>query len=165
MDQWYTMSKEDKQEFIAKYIESMTFEKNKNYSNGIHLIDIKLKSIFIDKFDRLSSQSLSQAPVLFEYKGKKVLLNVSYPLKESQLKDYLKHMEETKSIKFYMHPTFNYYLKDIPQEITFDLDEGEEPFKLIPVIKDIDNPESISNKFRLGIVTTHVSTIDMDSKE
>lgn len=165
MDQWYTMSKEDKQEFIAKYIESMTFEKNENYSNGIHLIDIKLKSIFIDKVDRLSSHSLSQAPVLFESNGKKVLLNVSYPLKESQLKDYLKHMEETKSIKFYMHPTFNYYLKDIPQEITFDLDEGEEPFKLIPVIKDIDNPESISNKFRLGIVTTHVSTIDMDSKE
>ena len=31
------MTKEDKQEFIAKYIESLTSEKNDRYPNGIHI--------------------------------------------------------------------------------------------------------------------------------
>ena len=44
LDEWKVMPKESKQEFIAKYIESLTFEKNKDYPHGIHLIDIKLKS-------------------------------------------------------------------------------------------------------------------------
>ena len=45
------------------------------------------------------------------------------------------------------------------------LDENEKVFKLIPIIKDIDNPESVKNKFRLGIVTSVVETTKEDSKE
>lgn len=46
LTQWKTMVKEDKKEFIARYIESLAFEKDDRYLNGIHLIDIKLKSLF-----------------------------------------------------------------------------------------------------------------------
>ena len=37
--------------------------------------------------------------------------------------------------------------------------------KLIPIIKDIDNPESLTNKFKLGIVTSFVKTTEEVSKE
>ncbi len=165
LNQWEAKTKEEKQEFIAKYIESLTFKKNKNHRNGIELVDIKIKSLYMEKVNRLSELGLSQVPVAFETNGKTIILNVSYPLKESQVKEYLDTMKKTKAINFHMHPTFNYSLKDMPQEITFDLDKDEEPFKLIPVIKDIDNPDNVSNKFRLGIVTTNVKTVEMDSKD
>ena len=58
-----------------------------------------------------------------------------------------------------MHPTFNYKLEDMPEEINFDLDDNEKILKLIPIVKDIDNPDNLSNKFRLGIVTSTVKTI------
>ena len=75
LTQWQTMTKEDKQEFIARYIESLTFEKDDRYPNGIHLIDIKLKSLFTEKVSRLSELGLSQVPVEFISNDKSVMLN------------------------------------------------------------------------------------------
>ena len=53
----------------------------------------------------------------------------------------------------------------MPDEIFFDLEKDEKVLKLIPIIKDIDNPENLSNKFKLGIVTSFVKTTKEDSKE
>ena len=165
LDEWKAMPKEEKQEFIAKYIESLTFEKNDKYPNGIHLIDIKLKSLFNEKIDRLSELGLSQVPIEFISNGKSVILNVSYPLKESQVKDYMKEFKNIDGVKLHIHPTFNYSLEDMPNEIEFNLDKDEKVLKLIPIIKDIDNPESLTNKFKLGIVTSFVKTTEENSKE
>ena len=165
LTQWQTMTKEDKQEFIARYIESLTFEKDDRYPNGIHLIDIKLKSLFTEKVSRLSELGLSQVPVEFISNDKSVMLNVSYPLKESQVKDYMKEFKNIEGVKLHIHPTFNYSLEDMPNEIEFNLDKDEKVLKLIPIIKDIDNPESLTNKFKLGIVTSFVKTTEEVSKE
>ena len=159
LTEWQTMTKEAKQEFIAKYIESLTFEKDDRYKNGIHLIDIKLKSLFTEKVDRLSELGLSQVPVEFISNNESFILNVSYPLKESQVKEYMKEFKDIKGVKLHIHPTFNYSFKDMPNEIVFDLDKNEKVLKLIPIIKDIDNPENISNKFKLGIITSTIKTI------
>ena len=165
LTQWQTMTKEEKQEFIARYIESLTFEKDERYPNGIHLIDIKLKSLFTEKVSRLSELGLSQVPVEFISNDKSVMLNVSYPLKESQVKDYMKEFKDIDGVKLHIHPTFNYSLEDMPNEIEFNLDKDEKVLKLIPIIKDIDNPESLTNKFKLGIVTSFVKTTEEVSKE
>ena len=98
LTEWQTMTKENKQKFIAKYIESLTFEKDDRYPNGIHLIDIKLKSLFTEKVSRLSELGLSQVPVEFISNDKSVMLNVSYPLKESQVKEYMKEFENVDSV-------------------------------------------------------------------
>ena len=165
LTQWQTMTKEDKQEFIARYIESLTFEKDERYPNGIHLIDIKLKSLFTEKVSRLSELGLSQVPIEFISNNKSVMLNVSYPLKESQVKDYMKEFKDIDGVKLHIHPTFEFSLEDMPEEIFFDLEKDEKVLKLIPIIKDIDNPENLSNKFKLGIVTSFVKTTKEDSKE
>ena len=165
LTEWQTMTKEDKQEFIARYIESLTFEKDDRYPNGIHLVDIKLKSLFTEKVSRLSELGLSQVPVEFISNDKSVMLNVSYPLKESQVKDYMKEFKDIEGVKLHIHPTFNYSLEDMPNEIEFNLDKDEKVLKLIPIIKDIDNPDSLTNKFKLGIVTSFVKTTEEDSKE
>ena len=47
----------------------------------------------------------------------------------------------------------------MPNEIVFNLDKNDKILKLIPIIKDIDNPEDISNKFKLGIITSTIETI------
>ena len=159
LTQWATMTKEEKQEFIAKYIESLTFEKDDRYPNGIHLIDIKLKSLFNEKVDRLSELGLSQVPIEFISNDKSIILNVSYPLKESQVKEYMKEFKDIKGVKLHIHPTFEFSFKDMPNEIVFDLDKNDKVLKLIPIIKDIDNPENISNKFKLGIITSTIETI------
>ena len=165
LTEWQAMTKEAKQEFIAKYIESLTFEKDDRYKNGIHLIDIKLKSLFTEKVSRLSELGLSQVPVEFISNNKSIMLNVSYPLKESQVKNYIKEFKDIEGVKLHIHPTFEFSLEDMPDEIFFDLEKDEKVLKLIPIIKDIDNSENLSNKFKLGIVTSFVKTTKEDSKE
>lgn len=162
LTKWQTMTKEAKQEFIARYIESLTFEKDDRYPNGIHLIDIKLKSLFNEKVDRLSELGLSQVPIEFISNGKTVIHNVSYPLKESQVKDYMKEFKDIEGVKLHIHPTFNHSFKDMPNEVVFNLDKNDKVLKVIPIIKDIDNPEDISNKFKLGIITSTIETIKND---
>ena len=127
------------------------------YINNLN--DIKLKSLFTEKVNPLSKLGLSQFPVEFISNGKSVILNVSYSLKESQVKEYMKGFKNIKGIKLHIHPTFNYSLEDIPNEIVFDLDKNEKVLKLISIIKDIDNPENISNKFKSGIITSTIKTI------
>ena len=109
--------------------------------------------------DRLSELGLSQVPVEFISNNESVILNVSYPLKESQVKEYRKEFKDIKGVKLHIHPTFNYSFKNMLNEIVFDLDKNEKVLKLIPIIKDIDNPENISNKFKLGIITSTIKTI------
>ncbi len=42
---------------------------------------------------------------------------------------------------------------------SYVLYKNEKVLKIIPIIKDIDNTENISNKFKLGIVTSTIKTI------
>ena len=157
--QWDIKTKEEKQEFISKYIKSMTFKRDKDSRYGIKIVDLKLKSIFKEKVNKLSEIGASEIPVYFISNNKPFRVNVGYPLKESQVKDYINEFNKYHATNFYIHPTFNHTINDIPDEITFNLNPNEKIFKLIPIFKDIDNPDNILNKFKLGIVTTVVESI------
>ena len=150
---------EEKQEFISKYIESLTFKNDKNSKYGIKIVDLKLKSLFKEKVNKLSEIGASEYPVYIISNNKPYRVNVGYPLKESQIKEYLNELNKYHATNFYIHPTFNHTINDIPDKNTFDLEPNEKIFRLIPIIKDIDNPENVLNKFKLGIVTTLVDTI------
>src|SRR5574344_1525615 len=157
--QWDIKTKEEKQEFISKYIESMTFKRDKDSRYGIKIVDLKLKSLFKEKVNKLSEIGASEYPVYLISNNKPYRVNVGYPLKESQVKDYINELNKYHATNFYIHPTFNHTINDIPDEITFNLNPNERIFRLIPIVKDIDNPDNILNKFKLGIVTTIVESI------
>ena len=162
--QWDIKTKEERQEFISKYIESMTFKRDKDSRYGIKIVDLKLKSIFKEKVNRLSEIGASEIPVYFISNNKPFRVNIGYPLKESQVKDYINELNKYHATNFYIHPTFNNTINDLPDEIVFDLEPNEKLFKLIPIIKDIDNSDNILNKFKLGIVTTKVESISNKNK-
>lgn len=46
------------------------------FFNGIKLVDIKLKSLFTEKFNNLSELGLSQASIEFELNGKPIMLAI-----------------------------------------------------------------------------------------
>ena len=160
-DDWKMMTKEEKQEFIAKHIESITVEKDESYHNGIKITDLKLKSLYIEKLHKLAELSLNEIFIPIESNGKIIKLRIAEPLKESQIKKYLKEFEEYGGVNFYIHPTFNYSLKEMPHEtLSFDIPKDEEVLKMVPIIN-----EDETSKFRLGVVTTRVKTFGEDSKD
>ena len=72
-------TKEEKQEFISRYIESLTFEKDKKYKYGINLIDIKLKSLYKEKIEMLSNLNASEVKIPIVLNDKKDMIKISYP--------------------------------------------------------------------------------------
>lgn len=89
LNEWDLKTKEEKQEFISKYIESLTFKNDKNSKYGIKIVDLKLKSLFKEKVNKLSEIGASEYPVYLISNNKSYRFNVGYPLKESQIKEYL----------------------------------------------------------------------------
>lgn len=161
LNEWNIKTNEEKQEFIAKYIESLTFIKDKNSKYGIRLIDLKFKSLYIEKINNLTSIGASES--LFEIicNDKRQMVTLSCPLKEFQLKKYLEELKEYKDVRFYEHPIFNYSIYDIPDNVEININENKEILKLIPILKDKDNIDNIRNKFKLEIVTS-IPTVELN---
>lgn len=116
LNEWDLKTKEEKQEFISKYIESLTFKNDKNSKHGIKIVGLKLKSLFKEKVNKLSEIGASEYPVYLISNNKPYRVNVGYPLKESQIKEYLNELNKYHATNFYIHPTFNHTINDIPDK-------------------------------------------------
>ncbi len=159
IQEWNLMSVNDKQDFISRYIESLTFEKDDHTQNGIKIVDIKLKSLYKDKVDKLSNIGLGEVPINITFNGENRTITLAQPLTRTQFNKYIKELEDN-NIKYYEHPTFNYNVSEIPEEIVFNVDDkNDEIFKLIPIVEDFTNPNDINNKFRLAIITSNLNNI------
>jgi len=135
-------------------VESITFKKNKNEQYGIELVDIKLKSLYKEKINKLTKIGLSEFDMLLISNNEKVLTKVSCPLTRKQLNNYLQELKEYNPIHFYEHPTFENTISDIPSEINFDYNENEKLFKIIPIWSN-EKLTTIKDKIKLGILTTN----------
>lgn len=156
LSEWDLKSKEEKQEFISRYVESITFKKNKNEKYGIELIDIKLKLLYKEKINKLTDIGLSEIDMSLISNNEKILTKVSCPLTRKQLNNYLKELKEYNHINFYEHPTFENTILDLPAEINFDYNENEKLFKIIPIWSN-ERLITIEDKIKLGILTTSIN--------
>ena len=74
-----------------------------------------------EKVNKLSEIGASEYPIYLISNNKPYRVNVGYSLKESQIKEYLNELNKSHATNFYIHPTFNHTINDIPDKITFNL--------------------------------------------
>ena len=153
IQEWNLMSVKDKQEFISRYIESITFVKDDTKQNGLKIKVLKLRTYYKEKVGKLSNMGLAEYPVELVFNGVKQIVTLSQPLTRKQFDNYIKELEKT-NIKHYEHPTFNYSINEIPDEIIFNVTIGEKVFKLIPILSDYANPHDPNNKYKLAVLTS-----------
>lgn len=162
--EWENMSKEDKQLFISRYIESLTFEKNEDYHLGLNLIDIKLKGLYKEKINMLNEIGATEIPFQIIINDEKVNTIMSSALTRKQLDDYLKELTKYREINYYESEKRNLTTEDFfKEEFSFMLnDENEQLVKLIPIIEDKTikkGPETYS----VGIVTSNEIKVFLDN--
>lgn len=152
LNEWNYKSKEDKQEFISRYVESLTFEKNKNYKNGIKLIDLKLKSIFKEKVNKLTDIGASDfyLPIVVN-EDKEELIKTNCPISREQLNKYLKELENYPGLYFKEIEDFCETLETCNKGISITLEDDESIDKIIPILED-EYVKSNNPKFRVGIL-------------
>ena len=154
--EWNIKTKEEKQEFISRYIESITFVKDKKEKYGIKVVDLKMKSLYIEKLNNLKDIGACDIPLSLVINDKETLIPLSTPIERKNLDKYIEEMKKEIDIKLY--DNLMYENKDDCKIVTIEMDSNEKPYRIVPILEE-NNIENIENRINLGILTAPVYTI------
>ncbi len=96
---WASKSKEEKQEFISKLVESVIITKDSN--NELHVEKINFRRSFIDMLLKLLEQGILDVLVPVEINGKEEFILGTGNITDSQVQEYLDRLNEYYETKFY----------------------------------------------------------------
>ncbi len=96
---WENKSKEEKQEFISKLVESVIITKDTN--NELHVEKINFRKSFIDMLFKLFGKGILDVLVPVEINGKEEFILGTGNITDSQVQEYLDRLNEYYETKFY----------------------------------------------------------------
>ena len=166
---WTMKSKEEKQSFISKFIETATLKKDKD--GNFDIDKINFRSSFVEQIDKLYDKGVVDFPTMLERDGKFEDTRISVNMNNEQLQDYLGTLKKELDIKYmdlgeyYFHDdkidenydTKTQVAKIRNRSIEFKLKKNQKVIRLV-AMKEFKNymarPEG---KLRLGVVTHSTS--------
>ena len=162
---WTMKSKEEKQSFISKFIETATLKKDEEGNFDIEKINFR--SSFVGQIDKLYDNGVVDFPTMLERGGKLEDTRISVNMNNEQLQDYLSTLKKELDIsymdlgEYYFHDDKIDENYDTKTEVTkirnraieFKLKKNQKVIRLV-AMKEFKNymarPEG---KLRLGLVT------------
>ena len=134
MAEWKNKTKEEKQEFISKFLESITIEKDKK--NNYKLVNMKLRQTFIVQIQKLMQNGMFDVTIPDE-KDKEVRATIM--MDKQELQDYIDRLNDYYDVSYYEMERLDAPKKGY-QKKYFTIDEindnGEKLFKLVELITD-----------------------------
>ncbi len=136
MAEWKSKTKEEKQEFISKFLESIIIEKDKK--NNYKLVNMKLRQTFIEQIQKLMQNGMFDVAIPVD-KGKKETLPATILMDKKDLKEYMDRLQEYYDVSYYEMDNLDKPKKGY-QKKYFTIDEtindGEKFFKLVELVTD-----------------------------
>ena len=132
--EWNNKSKEEKQEFISKFLESITIEKDKK--GNYKLVNMKLRKTFIEAVYKLMQNGMFDMTIADE-KGKDVRTTIM--MDKQELQDYINKLNEYYEVSYYEIARLDEPKKGYQKKyLTIDEvnENGEKLFKLVELITD-----------------------------
>ena len=136
MAEWKSKNKEEKQEFLSKFLESITIEKDKK--NNYKLVNMKLRQTFIEQIQKLMQNGMFDVSIPVD-KGKKETVPATILMDKKDLKEYMDRLQEYYDVSYYEMANLD-KPKNGYQKKYFTIDEtindGEKFFKLVELVTD-----------------------------
>ena len=134
MAEWKSKNKEEKQEFISKFLESLTIEKDEK--GNYNLVNIKLRNTFIEQIYKLMQNGMFDMTIPDE-KDKEVRTTIM--MDKQELQEYINRLNEYYEVSYYEvarldEPKKGYQKKYLTIDETND--NGEKLFKLVELVTD-----------------------------
>lgn len=95
---WVLKSKEEKQDFISKFIESIAIKKNED--NTLSIEKINFRSTFIEQVDKLYEKGVVDIPSKMETSGNLQNISTSINLNKKQVNEYLDELKKEMNINY-----------------------------------------------------------------
>ena len=134
MAEWKSKTKEEKQEFISKFLESLTIEKDKK--GNYNLVNIKLRNTFIEQIYKLMQNGMFDMTIPNE-KDKDVRTTIM--MDKQELQEYINRLNEYYEVSYYEVARLDEQKKGYQKKyLTIDEtnDNGEKLFKLVELVTD-----------------------------
>ena len=151
---WKSKTKDEKQEFISKFIESIILTKDK--SNELHIDKINFRKSYINNLMKFLDKGILDVLVPVEINGKEEFIIGSPNISNEQVQEYLDRLNEFYETKMYqLYEKIDEDIDNIIGEFTPKKDE--KIIRIVPIspteikTKSIINKEDIETKY--GIVT------------
>ena len=162
---WTMKTKDEKQSFISKFIDTATLKKNKDGSFEIEKVNFR--SSFIEQIDKLYDKGVVDVPAMIEKDGKLEDVKVSVNMNKSQLEDYLGALKKELDInymdlgEYYFHDdkidenydTKTEVAKIRKSAIEFKIKKNEKPIRMIAMKQYKNFLAKPEGKINLGLVT------------
>ena len=134
MVEWNNKNKEEKQEFISKFLESLTVEKDKK--GNYKLVNMKLRKTFIEQIYKLMQHGMFDVTIPDE-KDKEVTATIM--MDKQELQEYIERLNDYYEVSYYEMARLDAPKKGY-QKKYFTIDEinenGEKLFKLVELVSD-----------------------------
>ena len=155
---WKSKTKDEKQEFISKFIESIILTKDKN--NELHIDKINFRKSYINNLMKFLDKGILDVLVPVEVNGKEEFIIGSPNISNEQVQEYLDRLNEFYETKMYqLYERVDEETGNIIGEFTPK--KNEKIIRIVPIspteikTKSIINKEDIETKY--GIVTYNPS--------
>lgn len=134
MSEWKNKNKEEKQEFISKFLESITVEKDSK--GNYKLVNLKLRKTFINQIYQLMQYGMFDMTIADE-KDKEV--RTTFMMDKKELDEYIKRLNDYYEVSYYEVARLDEKKKGYQKKyLTIDEtnDNGEKFFKLVELVTD-----------------------------
>lgn len=155
MAEWNKKTKEEKQEFISKFVESITIDKDeKGYYK---LVNIKFRSSFIEQITKLMNYGMFDVALPCTRGKEDKEINTTILMDKKDLKEYMDRLNDYYEVSYYEIVKLD-EPKNGYQKKYFTIDEtnenGERFFKLVELVTDdknfpIQKPNRIMGEIRI----------------
>ena len=150
--EWNKKSKEEKQEFISKFIESMTLLKDEN--GDFYIDKINFRSSYASQISKLFEAGILDlyAPIAID--GKEQQIRTSVNINQEQFDDYINRMNKYFDIEFYelFQIDSNEELKH--EIMKFELNSKDENvIRMVALQNDNSFPIKEKDTYTIGAVT------------
>lgn len=162
---WTMESKEEKQSFISKFIETAILKKDKD--GNFDIDKINFRSSFVEQIDKLYDNGVVDFPTMLERGGKLEDTRISVNMNNEQLQDYLSTLKKELDIsymdlgEYYFHDDKIDENYDTKTEVTkirnraieFKLKKNQKVIRLVAMKEFKNYMARLEGKLRLGLVT------------
>lgn len=149
--EWHRKSKEEKQEFISRFIESINLIKDED---GEFIIDkINFRSSYIEQLIKFFESGIFDVYVPMEVNGEEKYVRTGVNINQEQLDEYIARLNKEFEIEFYevaqidLNKTYN------DKEVEFELGSVDEKLiRMVAIKEDKSFPTSQEEKVRIGAI-------------
>ena len=151
-EEWNKKSKEEKQEFISKFIESVTLVKDEN---GELIIDnINFRSSYIEQLTKFFNNGIFDVYIPVEVNGKEKYIRTGVNINQEQLDEYIARLNKEFEIEFYELGQIDLNKNYGDKQVEFELDKDKEKLiRMVAIKTQRSFPTSQEENVRIGAVT------------